>query len=603
MFSTKAGENEPNNPRAPLPDLVPAVLPEGLPRNSASRSPNPVILMGVSVLLKTVLLAGCAGLGLAQTPPLVATLALELDRNFRTLKEKADPAPYYIAYEVTEQESASASATLGALTSTRNERSRHLDITVRVGTPKLDSYHRLPGDSAHFTAGISLALEDSPAAIQRTIWLETDRIYRLAAERLIKVRNARQMNVKEEDDSDDFSSAPPAVYSEPVVRLSFAADEMAARVRKWSAAFAQYPSVLTSFAALVAQRETRYFVDTEGAHLRYGRGYAGISLFARVKAADGMDLASNETFSSRDLAGLPKDDLVLAAAARVSKDVTAMLNAPLVDPFVGPAILSGRASAVLFHEILGHRIEGHRQKDETEGQTFTKKLGQPVLPDFLSVIFDPTRLDYGGVPLNGSYLYDDEGVKAQPVTVVDKGILRTFLMSRSPVRGIASSNGHGRRAPGYEVVSRQSNLFVEAAQTVSEARLRELLIAEIKRQNKPYGLYFQQVTGGHTTTGRQGVQAFTVIPVVLYRVYPDGRPDELVRGADVVGTPLASFAKILAASDRPEIFNGYCGAESGSVPVSAVSPAILVSEIEIQKKEKSQDRPPYLSAPAMGGPQ
>jgi predicted Zn-dependent protease len=194
-------------------------------------------------------------------------------------------------------------------------------------------------------------------------------------------------------------------------------------------------------------------------------------------------------------------------------------------------------------------------------------------------------------------------VKAQPVTAVDKGILKTFLMSRSPIRGIASSNGHGRRAPGFEVVSRQSNLFVEAAQTVSEARLRELLIAEIKRQNKPYGLYFQQVTGGYTTTGRQGLQAFTVIPVVLYRVYADGRPDELVRGADVVGTPLASFAKILAASDRPEVFNGYCGAESGSVPVSAVSPAILVSEIEIQKKEKSQDRPPYLSAPALGGPQ
>jgi predicted Zn-dependent protease len=560
--------------------------------------------MGVPVLLKTALLAACVSLGFAQTPPLVATLSLELDRNFRLLKEKADPPPYYMAYQVTELESASASATLGALTSSApSQRSRRLDITVRVGAPKLDSYHRMLGDSAHFTAGIPLAIEDNPAAIQRTIWLETDRVYRLAAERLIKVRNARRMNVKEEDDSDDFSSAPPAVYSEPVVRLGFPAEELAARVKKWSAPFADYPGVLTSFAILAAQRETRYFVDTEGARLRHGRGYAGITLFARAKAADGMDLASTESFAARDLAGLPKDDLVLAAAGRVSKDLTAMLNAPLVEPFVGPAILSGRAAAVLFHEILGHRIEGHRQKDETEGQTFAKKRGEPVLPDFLSVIFDPTRLDFGGVSLNGSYLYDDEGVKAQPVAVVDQGILKTFLMSRSPVRGIAGSNGHGRRAPGFEVVSRQSNLFVEASHTVSEARLRELLIAEIKRQNKPYGLYFQQVTGGYTTTGRKGLQAFSVVPVVLYRVYADSRPDELVRGADVVGTPLASFAKILAASDRPEIFNGYCGAESGSVPVSAVAPAILVSEIEIQKKEKSQDRPPYLSAPVPGGPQ
>jgi hypothetical protein len=147
------------------------------------------------------------------------------------------------------------------------------------------------------------------------------------------------------------------------------------------------------------------------------------------------------------------------------------------------------------------------------------------------------------------------------------------------------------------VVSRQSNLIVESANAVPEARLRQMLIAEIKKQNKPYGLYFHDITGGFTTTERAGLQVFKVIPVIVYRVYADGRPDELVRGTDIVGTPLASFAKILATSDKPEVFNGYCGAESGSVPVSAVSPAILVSEIEIEKKAKSQDRPPLLPAP------
>ena len=179
-------------------------------------------------------------------------------------------------------------------------------------------------------------------------------------------------------------------------------------------------------------------------------------------------------------------------------------------------------------------------------------------------------------------------------------MLKTFLMSRSPVRGFARSNGHGRRQPGAEVVSRQSNLLVESSRAVPEARLRQMLIEEVKRQNKPYGLYFQDITGGFTNTGRGGVQAFKVIPVIVYRVYPDGRPDELVRGADIVGTPLASFAKILATSEKPEVFNGYCGAESGNVPVSAVSPALLVSEIEIEKKPKSQDRPPLLSPPGGG---
>jgi predicted Zn-dependent protease len=288
---------------------------------------------------------------------------------------------------------------------------------------------------------------------------------------------------------------------------------------------------------------------------------------------------------------------MLAAIDRVANDVSALLRAPEADPFVGPAIFSGRAAGVFFHEIFGHRVEGHRQKDESEGQTFTKSVGTKVLPDFLSVVFDPTRRKIGPVDLNGWYDYDDEGVKARPVTVVDKGVLKTFLMSRSPIRGFDHSNGHGRRQPGYEVVSRQSNLIVESSNAVTEPRLRQMLIGEIKKQNKPYGLYFRDITGGFTTTQRAGLQAFKVVPVIVYRVYADGRPDELVRGADIVGTPLASFAKILATSDKPEVFNGYCGAESGSIPVSAVSPAILVSEIEIEKKAKSQDRPPLLPEP------
>ena len=215
--------------------------------------------------------------------------------------------------------------------------------------------------------------------------------------------------------------------------------------------------------------------------------------------------------------------------------------------------------------------------------------------------FDPTRRKVGTIDLNGWYTFDDEGMAARRVAAVENGVLKTFLMSRSPIKGFDHSNGHGRRQPGLEIVSRQSNLLVESSRTVPEARLREMLIDEIKRQNKPYGLYFREVTGGFTTTSRAGLQAFKVLPLVVFKVYADGRPDELVRGADIVGTPLASFAKILATSDRSEVFNGYCGAESGSVPVSAVSPAILLSEIEIEKRDKSQDRPPLMPPPTDSG--
>jgi len=552
---------------------------------------------GVAWPSKVFLWAAGASLALGQSTALLNILSEELERNFAVLKQKADPPPYFLGYQVTEQQLFSTSASLGALKTLEQQHTRLLDVSVRVGSPKLDNYHRLPGERAQFTGGLPLPIEDQPAAIKQRLWRETDRTYRQAVERLIKVRTQQQVKVAEEDQSEDFSREEPAVYQEAPVKAAYVADPWVQRVRQWSAEFKRWPQILTSQVAVGLQRETRYLVNTEGTRLQHGRGFARIWISARAKAADGMDLVLNETFDAEDPARLPKDEEVRQAIERLARDLTALLRAPLADPFAGPAILSGRAAAVFFHEIFGHRVEGHRQKDEAEGQTFARSLGSKVLPEFISISFDPTRRQFEGKDLNGYYLYDDEGVKARPVKVVENGVLKTFLLARSPVRGFTHSNGHGRRAPGYEVVSRQSNMFVESTRTVPEQRLREMLIEEIRRQNKPYGLYFREVVGGLTTTARAGIQAFKVIPVLVYRVWPDGRPDELIRGADIVGTPLASFGRILATSDRWEVFNGYCGAESGNIPVAAVAPAVLVSEIEIQKAEKSLDRPPLLPPP------
>ncbi len=524
-------------------------------------------------------------------------MSQELNRNFSILKEKADPAPYFLSYEVTEQEYHSISASLGSVTSNSGGKDRALDVSVRVGTPQLDNYHRVRGAVGQVTSGAAISIEDDANSIKRRLWLETDRAYRVAAARLIGIKTNTQVRVAETDSSADFSTEEPSTSVHPPPPLKFDQAAWSERIRRLSARFGSYSGVLTSRVSVSGQTDTRYFVDTEGARLEHGRGFARVIISASGKAADGTDLSAFETFEAVDPAGLPKDEVLAAAIDRVGKDVTALLTAPEAEPFVGPAIFSGAAAGVFFHEIFGHRVEGHRQKDESEGQTFTKSIGTKVLPDFLSVVFDPTRRKVGDVDLNGWYDYDDEGVKARPVTVVENGVLKTFLMSRSPIQGIDHSNGHGRREPGLEVVSRQSNLIVQSSNAVSDARLRQMLIEEVKRQNKPYGLYFRDITGGFTTTARSGLQAFKVIPVVVFRVYADGRPDELVRGADIVGTPLASFSKILATSDKLEIFNGYCGAESGSVPVSAVAPAILVSEIEIEKKAKANDRPPLLPQP------
>jgi predicted Zn-dependent protease len=322
-----------------------------------------------------------------------------------------------------------------------------------------------------------------------------------------------------------------------------------------------------------------------------------VTIQTLTKAGDGMELPLYVTYHATSPAGLPRESQMLADVQNLMKQAAALRQAPTVEPFAGPAILSGRAAAVFFHEIFGHRIEGHRQKNVDESQTFAKKIGEPILPSFLSVVFDPTLAKYGNQELAGHYTYDDEGVQAQRVTVVERGVLKTFLMSRAPVPGFSHSNGHGRAQIGNAPVSRQSNLIVESSQMLPYDQLVQRLKAEITAQGKPFGLLFENIEGGFTFTGRATPNAFAVIPTVVYRVYPDNRPPELVRGVDIIGTPLAAFSKIVATSDKAEVFNGVCGAESGGVPVSAVSPALLVSEVEVQKKAHSQETPPILPAP------
>ncbi len=371
-----------------------------------------------------------------QSTALLDAMSQELTRNFTVLKEKADPAPYFLSYEVTEQEVHSISGTLGTIASSGGGKARALDVSVRVGGPKLDNYHNVRGDRGQFTSGALLSVEDNANAIKRRLWQETDRAYRGAAERLIRIKTNTQVKVAAEDDSDDFSSEAPATFVEPLPRLQFDEAAWTERIRKLSSHFQNYPEVLTSHVSVSAQTDTRYFVNSEGSRIQHGRGFARVMITASAKALDGTDLATSETFEAVEASGLPKDDVLLAAIDRVSQDLTHLLHAPEAEPFVGPAIFSGRAAGVFFHEIFGHRVEGHRQKDESEGQTFTKSVGTKVLPDFLSVVFDPTRKKIGGIDLNGWYDYDDEGVKGRPVLAVDKGVLKTFLMSRSPIKGI-----------------------------------------------------------------------------------------------------------------------------------------------------------------------
>ena len=550
--------------------------------------------------LALLLLASCALRTQAQQASVLLDASSdELHRAFTSLGRQGDdklPPPYFLSYSIADASAVSIRAQFGALVGSNVNRIRTADIQVRVGSPALDNAH---GDHRDSTVNsIQLPLTDDREAIARSLWLATNSGYGNAIDNYLRVKTEAQVRAKEEDTSPDFSRQAPQVAigkPAPPVVIDRAAWEQ--RMAALSRVFRQFPHVYQNLVSFSVQNETDYFVSSEGSRIVEPHLQARIVILALTRADDGMDLFRDQTFEAETPDGLPSQAELEAAARTLGQSLEALRTAPVTQPFDGPAILSGRAAAVFFHEVLGHRLEGQRQRGDQEGQTFTKDIGKDILPSFLSVADDPTRTTFQHTWLSGSYTYDDEGQKAQRVELIQDGVLKTFLMSRLPIASFSASNGHGRAEAGRVPTGRQGNLIVTSTKTESEAQLRKQLIDEARRQGKPYGLYFEDISSGFAVTTRNSPQAFQVIPLVVYRVYADGRPDELVRGVSIVGTPLAALKRILATGDHSEVFNGECGAESGTVPVSAVAPAMLVSEIETQRQPQGTARPPILPIP------
>ena len=547
----------------------------------------------------------------ANDPVLMDVMESELTRAMHSLggndasadgKAQPQPKPYFISYEVADAENVSMAAEFGALIGDTSSRQRTADIEVRLGSGEQDNTH-----GQHRNSGLTtmpLPLNDDRTALARSLWFATNRGYGKALDSLLQVKTEQQVRAKEEDSSADFSEEKPVEASVPVdPRFAPTAPllkdkaEWEGRLRELSGLFKEYPDIFYNNVALQASNETDYFVSSEGTKVSSPSHVARLIVVGRTRAADGMDLYRVETFESDELGRLPDQKTLIEKTLALAKNLEALRVAPVTEPFDGPAILSGRASAVFFHEVLGHRLEGQRQRGDEEGQTFTKLLNKPIMPSFMSVSDDPTVKNFDGIALSGHYLYDDEGQPARRVDLVQDGVLKTFLMSRLPIASVAQSNGHGRSESGHMPTGRQGNLIVTSSKSVPDSELREMLKAEAKKQGKAYGLYFEDISSGFAVTSRRSPQAFSVVPLVVYRVFVDGRPDELVRGVSIVGTPQTALKDIVATGDKQDVFNGICGAESGSIPVSAVAPAMLLSKIETQRQAQGTARPPIVPPP------
>lgn len=533
------------------------------------------------------------------------TIKGELSRNFEILQKQTIPA-YYGFIRLDEINSISASARLGKLQSEAmmNTPYRVLSSGLRVGDHQLDNSHEIReagmGGLGLSTRASYIPYEDNSRVIKNAIWKQLDALYKEGAQTYEHVKANMAVKVEQEDKSPDFSIEKVENYYEKPISwqdLRINPKELEDKVRKYSAVFDRNEDIRDGSAYIIASLSRKIFIDTEGREMSQNAVNLQLVLTADVLADDGMNLPLTKTWLAFSMNEFPSDEEVVRAAQDMSDMLSALKDAPVVESFTGPAILSPAASGVFFHEIFGHRIEGSRLKQEMDAQTFKKKVGEPVLPKHLSVTFDPTQKYFQSTPLAGNYVFDDEGIKSQKVEVIKDGVLKNFLMSRTPIEGFSHSNGHGRAAVGMAPISRQSNMFIESSQKYSEKDLLERLRKEAKSQGKEYAYYFKEVAGGFTNTNRYSPNSFNVTPLVVYRIYVDGRPDELVRGVDMVGTPLAMFSQIDACGNEYSVFNGVCGAESGSIPVACISPALFVKQIETQKRAKSQTQPPLLPKP------
>ncbi len=535
---------------------------------------------------------------------LLLAMQEELAREKTEFAKLANP-PYYIDYRLSELKNTFIRASFGSLINSHNSRNRILATRVKVGDYSYDDSHRAEGQSWRSSGGggssspAFIPLDNNMKAIKQALWKATEQEYRQALESYKMALN-EQAPGSVRNQLGDFTKESPSVYYEEPAAISMTPDEVKTwenRLKEFSSLFLQRQDIIEADLIFNFTNERKYFVSSEGSSVVQNLTYANVMVSAAIRAADGDVAPLYLSYFAHTPEGLPAESVIRGDIDNMLKKLEQLKNAPLAEPYSGPAILSGASAGVFFHEIFGHRVEGHRLRNDDDSQTFKAQVESRVLPKGFDIYSDPTAKVYEGKSLNGSYTYDDEGVKARKVQVVKDGILKNFLMSRIPLEEFANSNGHGRASAGMTPVSRQSNLLVEESKTVSTADLRKMLIKECRKQGKSYGYLFQEVTGGYTNTDRYTPNAFNVDPVEVYRVYTDGRPDELVRGVALIGTPLSMFAEIEAAGGEKEIFTGICGAESGGVPVSAVAPSVFVRRIETQKKLKLNVQEPLLPIP------
>ncbi len=526
------------------------------------------------------------GTSFAQSPapqfddPILRALSAELQRSKDKLQLEQMQRPYYIEYSVTEVDEYTADATLGVLRFENRQRSRLLRAAVRVGDYKRDSFFR--GGQGQATLA---TIGDDEIALRHQLWLLTDGAYKnaLAA---YSAKDALFKSIVVEHAVDDFSREPPVEALGPILRAGLSPEPWRNHVRAVSALFRKDPRIDNSMVNFTFRVVNRYFLNTEGTVTRRGHAWYVAFFSASTQAADGQRVNLSRDWVMSRPEELPSLETLKTEAGKMIATLQAMRQAPQVDEtYRGPVLFTADAAKHIFWTLVGEAITGDQPAPGGSARTtgaFASQYKTRVLPDFLTIVDDPTATYAVDRTLVASYDVDDEGVKAAPVTVVDKGMLVNYLLGRRPIRDFPRSNGHGRAGAGDSAAPQFSNLFVRAEPAYSFAELKQKLIELCRDQGKPYGYLVES-----TTTN--------LAPLVMYKVWAKDGRQELVRDATFAQLDTRALrSDILAAGNDTLADNS-----NENVPKAVINPSILFSELEVRRTTQSQEKLPEYPPPAL----
>ncbi len=521
---------------------------------------------------------------------LARTLANEAERAMASIKTPGHPRPHYISHLLRDEEIWTIQARYGALFTDSHRRRRDCCTDVRVGSYRYDQIehgglqYNSKEDESY--SHIELPFGDHSDGIRHGVWHLTEARYREAVEALLRKKSHELTYLNSHRHLPSYEKRPATIdlaWSElPEVDHEYWTRyvEQASRVPK------SYLEIKNSHVEFHARNSLRIFTNSEGSRIIQCQAYWSLECYLWLLSEKGDALQWTIHHYVSDPDELPDEKQFQKEIRKTIGVLKELSRAPSLRSYAGPVLLEPIPAGLLIHEALGHRLEGNRLLSSGEGHTFRDAVGTQILPSFLSLRDDPSRERFEGRSLVGHYRYDDEGVESQDTELVRAGILKGFLTSRIGIQRRHRSNGHGRSRFHELAVSRMGVTILEAKNGKSDSELKEALIAEIRRQNLPFGVRIISACGGETTTESYDFQALLGEINLAARIYPDGR-EEWIRGVDFVGTPLNAIRGIIAAGQRYQVDNSHCGAESGYLPVTTISPVLLVSHLELQSKSES----------------